>query len=420
MSADQHRRSVLGIAGLAAIAIAILLLFVTADGTPSGSRRLFGLWQTRYFILSFFLFLLAAGAFAEAVSRQIFLVFLSVGMSSGACLILLEIAGATGAISWPALLGPRGSALGAEPAPNLDISGMSYQDTASGWGMPSGPIPFRYKTDRRGFRNEQDRADAEIYLVGDSVLVAALVPFPDTVTARLERLIQRPVAQVALIGKSPQEVQQLFRDSGLPIKGRLVIQFVFEDNDLIDSKRFRQPPMSAQQTSWRENSLTNQLILKLQILTQPVSGTASLRTCKIEDQNYTFLWGRQSFAGLEEEIGVIESSLQDFGAEIRQSGGQFGVVFVPAKLRVLGPVCQFPSNSELSEFSSHIGPFREKLGLWAKNQRVDYLDLTEPLVAGARGNRIPWFWGDTHWNADGHAIAAEALSNWRAVKELAR
>lgn len=410
-----RRRRVLLVCCCALAALALVSLVVSADSRPSDQRLLFGLWRVRDLLLAAVLFIAAGGLLAAAASRAAFLGFLATGISTAAMYALLEAAGAVGLVSWPAVFGSRTPALGTKPVPHLDIAGTTFQDTASRWGLPSEPISFRYRTDRHGFRNDTDRAEADIYLLGDSVLVAALLPFPDTVAARLEQTTRRSVMQIALIGTGPQEQHRLFRDARLEVSGRRVIQFVFEDNDLRDSRRFRRGSGNESQ-SWTEDTLAYQVILVLQRFTQPVAGAAALRSCKIGEQSYTFLWGRHSFAGIEEEADAISEGLLRFAAEVRARGGQFAVVFVPSKLRVLGPLCTFPASSALRDYASHLGPLRDHLRKWSAANAIALLDLTEPLQEAARAGRIPWFWGDTHWNAEGHAVAAHALSAWAPSK----
>ena len=413
-----RRRVALLVGCLGFASLALLTLVLSADATPTYGRRLFGLWRMRDVVLAGALFVVAGGFLAAAASRHALLAFVAAGMGVGGTFAMLEAAGALGLVSWPALLAPRASELGTRPVPHLDVAGTTFQDTASRWGLPSDPMPFRYRTDRHGFRNDIDRAHSDVYLLGDSVLVSVLVPFPQTVAPRLEGTIGRPVMQVALIGKSAQEVQQLFRDAGVEVRGRLVIQFVFEGNDLRDSKRFREGATGAAPASFAERTLTQQLVLALQRLTQPVAGAAALRTCTVGDQTYTFLWEREAFAGVEGEATVVSDSLLRFGAEIRAAGGEFGVVFVPTKLRILGPLCRFPAGSALADLASHLGPLRDHLRAWSERSGVKLLDLTEPLLGAARMGRIPWFWGDTHWNAEGHAVAAEALAAWEPLRKL--
>ena len=400
------------------MALAFITLALTFDTAPHAERRLFGLWQTRYVVFAGFLLLVATGCLADAISRRALLGYLSVCVSLAGGFALLEFVGMLGIVSWPELLTPQTSSLGTKPVPYLDVKGTSLQDTASRWGMASEPVPFRYRTDRHGFRNDIDRADADIYLIGDSVLVAALLPFPQTVTARLEATTNKRVMQIALNGKSPQEEHQYFRNANVDVKGRLVIQFISAGNDLSDSAHVRHSQSREAKIPWTKRTLSNHITLALQELTQPVSGNAVLRTCTISGQTYTFLWGKGSFYGLEDEMAVIGTALTEFATEIRKAGGEFAVVFSPIKLAVLGPQCSFPPGSEISNFTEHIGPFRSYMHDWSNRSGIPLLDLTEPLMESARSGHIPWFWGDSHWNAEGHAVASSMLASWKPVKDV--
>lgn len=413
----MRRRALLGCC-LGFAGLALITLAVTADATPTPFRRLFGLWRVRDVALAGGLVVAAGALLAAALSRHALLGFLAVGLSAAGTLAVLEAAGAMGVVSWPALLGTSTPPLGTKRIPHLDVTGTTFQDTASRWGLESAPIAFHYRTDRHGFRNHIDRAEADIYLLGDSVLVAALIPFPETVAARLENAVRRPVKQVALIGIGPQEEQQLFRDARLELNGRLVIQFIFEDNDLRDSKRFRAALAGRAPVSRGESTLTHNVVLALQRLTQPVAGAAALRSCVIGRQTYTFFWARESFAGLEDEAAAISNALMHFATEVRAAGGELAIALVPSKLRVLGPLCRFPAASELQDFAPHLGPLRGHLRAWSERSGIALLDLTEPMLSAAHAGRIPWFWGDTHWNAEGHAVAAEALSAWEPLRRL--
>jgi len=418
----KSRRAILIAACVGLVALALATLRFSVDTTPSYSsyeRRWFGLWHTRDFLLAS-LSLLAAGTLllTAVATRRTLLALLAIVMSVVLTLAALEAAGAVGLVNWSRLLEPRVSQIGTRAVPHVDVSGNTFQDTASIWGIPSDPIPFRYRTDRRGYRNDVDREVADVYLLGDSVLVAALIPFPQTVTARLESAIHKPVMTVALIGLGPQEEHQIFRDAKLDVRGRLVIQFIFEGNDLLDSKRFRDRANKGSAPPLLERSLSHQLLTRLQRLTQPVPDVATLRTGMIGGQRYTFRWARESFAGLEGEAAAITEALEQFAREVHDAGGEFAIVFVPSKIRVLGPLCQFPPQSDLNDLPSHLSPLRDYLRSWSARTRIEFLDLTDALQDAARAGHIPWFWGDTHWNAEGHAVAAEAITAWGPVKAL--
>ena len=414
MGSGAPARGRLGSVGcaLALLALAALWLAVTADDSPQMGRRLFGLWRVRSAAPAA---ALGAGALlllAATVSRRLVRALLAAGLGLGVVWLALELAGVAGVVSWRERLGPHPSQLGREAAPNLDVAGTALQDTASAWGLPAEPIPFHYRTDRRGFRNEPDRADGDVILVGDSMLVSALLPFEQTLAAQLEARIHRPVVQVALNGVGPEREEELFRASGLDPKGRLVLQAVFEGDDLRDSYERAVPPAAPADTT-----LLHQVVTRLLRWTQPVAGAAQSYGCRIGGETYTFAFNRESYAPYASMTSVIGAALDNFDREVRAAGGTYGVVLVPDKLRVLAGSCELPPGSPLAPLEPNLSPLRDYLIAWAGATRVPFLDLTGPLTDAARAGRIPWFSGDTRWNAAGNEVAADALAKWSVVKD---
>jgi hypothetical protein len=278
-------------------------------------------------------------------------------------------------------------------------------------------VPFRYRTDRRGYRNEVDREAADVYLVGDSCLVGALVPFEQTLCGRLEAEVRRSVANVALIAASVQEMGERFRDSGVPVDGRLVLQFVYEGNDLPDSKAYREQKAgtsSAPRPSLLESTFTWNVLLKLQNVLQPVHPIAARRVGFVGEDRYTFLWTAASFRGFEGEVPHILSSLDETRRFVETRGGRYGVVVIPDKLRILGPLVRWPAGSDLTDYRAHSGPLPQEVAAWGLREKVAVLDLTPALERSAQSGRIPWFAGDTHWNAVGHDVAAIEVARWIA------
>lgn len=413
-------RILLLVAGFICLAAMVALLFVTADTTPTTptTRRLFGLWRVRSVLPALVLLLAGIGFILAARSR--ILAYLSSILAMTATFALLEGAGLAGLVSWGELFKPHGDQLGrhgAVRAANEDTTGITYQDTAYAWGIPSDPIPFHFRSDRHGFRNAEDRATADTILLGDSTVVGALVPFEKTVTAVLEGKIGRPVMQVALIGLSPQEEHDLLWQTGLDLRGRHVIQFIFEGNDLLDSRRYRLNKAMGEAAAEPRTLLLNEIWNVLTRITDRSNKPQNMRTCFIGEQIYTFLWGRPSFEGLEGEFKEVAASLETFANQVRKAGGRYSAVFVPDKIRVLADLCTFPSSSAIKDPKTEVGTFREDMIAWGEKSGVAVFDLTGPLKRAATSGRIPWFWGDTHWNDVGHQEAGSALADWPALRE---
>jgi hypothetical protein len=277
-------------------------------------------------------------------------------------------------------------------------------------GLPSAAIPFDFRADRHGFRNTPDRETADIILLGDSMLVGALVDADKTVSARLDALLPAIVMQVALIGIGVQEQHQILRESGIDIAGRTVVQFVFEGNDLLDSRNYRSPPAPEAQPAGR--SLLRSMWNLATVATGRPDDPAAFDSCRIGDQLYTFLWTDRAFRNHEAELDHVTTALGAFAEEVTQKGGRYLLVFVPTKFRVLSERCSFAAGSRLSDVAAHLSPLRSHLHDWSDAAGLGLLDLTDPLRLAAREGAIPWFWGDTHWDETGHEITAKALAQW--------
>jgi len=344
--------------------------------------------------------------------------------------LLLELIGAFGLVSYKdRLTGPRKFSLGFTRVPDRDVRGVTYQDTAYTWGLEADPIPYHFRTDGHGLRNAEHRDAADVYLLGDSFIVGALVPFEETVTGQLEGALGRDAMTVALLSISPQYEHDLMRELELPVEGRTVLQFIFEGNDQKDSHAYRtkrhgdpadrnakksQEKRGTLERLWRR-SLTRNLFEVLKPA-DDFSHEIAARTCRIEDQLYTFHYRRAQVKGLDDEIPHLTAALESYATEVRAAGGSYVVAFIPTKLHVLAPLCEFPAESDLREWDEHLGPLREQLVAWGAESGVPMLDLTPALQTAARDGRMPWYWGDTHWNAEGHRVAAETLADWPALR----
>lgn len=418
MSTYLRSSAFLILTGLGAIAAAVLVLVVGADTSPTTAEtnRLFGIWRMRYIVLASALLLAGCGLLLAARSREAMFNFVLSMASICVTFIALEGVGQIGLVSWSALFnsGQGGvHQLGSKAVPNIDVEGSTKQDIAFAWGLQHESIPFRYKTDRLGYRNKIDRPSADIYLLGDSILVGALVPVDQIASTRLEKASKRSVTQLALIGLSPQAQHDLLWKANLDLTGKTVIQFIFEGNDLLDSRQFR-TNRPVEKPEPQEGGL---LIKEIwHILTSLTDSSVKRRNdanlCHIDEQKHLFLWTERSHAGHAEEARHITASLDEFRAKVERSGGRFAIVFVPTKYRVLADLCTFDPKSKLRNRKANLTPLRTHMRTWSETSGTAMLDLTAPLQTAAKNGRIPWFWGDTHWNATGHDIAASEVARW--------
>ena len=423
-------RQVFLLAALALVLLAGLWLATHVSEPPPGPGRLmFGRWQTRNLLVALALLWMAGALLCLYASGAAARRFVVATVSFGAFWIVLEGIGFAGFVSYPSLLGNKErESVGLVRVPGVDLSGTAREDLAESWGIDTPPIPFRFRTDSNGFRNEPDRKETDVVCLGDSFLVDGLVPHAGLVSARLEALLGRTVMCIALVGIGPQEEAELLHETRPALDGRLLLHFVFEGNDLLDSAGYY--ALKAAGTPWTstkgtgeaaalprsQRTLLNQLVLRLQKITDPEPAFLRHKRGRIGGQVYYFSWLRQSFQGLEGEVPRILETLGEVRRSVEAAGGRYAVVLIPSKIRVLGPLCTFEPGSEIADWPSQCGPLPAALSAWCAASSVPLVDLTEPLRASAEKGAIPWFPTDTHWNEIGHDVAARAIAASEPVR----
>lgn len=383
-------------------------LYLTAQRIH-GQDSFFGLWRMRHMLPAAFAawcaIVLAAANWGPA-----FRAFFAGTFMTVVAVAFLDIIGVIGLVDYPRLFMPRPRPLGVDAVPHLDIKGRTFQDTATAWQIKNDPIPFHYITDRRGYRNETDRADADYYLLGDSILVAGLLQFSETVAGRLEQALGKPVMNIALLAVGPQQELEMILNANVPLQGRTVLHFIFEGNDLLDSWNYRRDLLRKnERTPLKDRLFSFQGLVFLQRKTYPNRIDHLQQTGSIGGRLYLFEWLDDSFKPYMGEIQNLYNAVLDIRQYVKTNGGEYIVVYVPAKIRVLGPVCKWNPNSPLTDYENHLNPLREKITQWCVNQNIPLIDTTDAFLRIARTGVIPWFWGDTHPNAAGHEAMAEAI-----------
>ncbi len=375
---------------------------------PVVGRLLCGGWRAGDVLVTLSLLWLGGFCWATSAGRRVAFRWLAVTLAGGGAWLTCELV--------VACMPPREEpvVLGWVPVPNVHIVGRTAPDIAAVWGLPHQQVAFDFETNQWGFRNPKGLTEAEIYCIGDSMLVGIQVPRTKTIPGQIEALAGRSVGNISLIGKAPQQMQQHFRKLDLDLKGRIVLQFLCEDNDLPDSEALggAPPPPDLPTYVVDEGPLANRLLLYLQRLTQPEAAQARLRRGSSPQGPVWFLWNYDRGSSHDAQVPVILESLRQLDAYVRGKGGHFGVVLLPAKLRVIGPLCTFPPDSILLPMADHLSPLPEALARWSAETGVPCLDPTVALIAVGRGGQLPWFADDTHLTEVGNRVVAEAIRSW--------
>jgi lysophospholipase L1-like esterase len=304
--------------------------------------------------------------------------------------------------------------------PFYQWEGWVDPDLVTWLGIDGDKIQVNIETDAHGLRNPSGKRNPEILCLGDSILVATLIPIDQTVTERMQAQLGREVWNVSELGSSPQESLLRLESVVTNLESKLVLHFVFEGNDLVDSMQWRAWCDRPGKSDWPSNGI---LFSCSELLKKPSPASRSrshYADCSGGgDGSRERVYFYHSPDRVEEylaEMKHIGRAVRDAHLRYSDLGANYAVVFVPMKYTVMARFCEWPTDSEFrmppGAESEFLNALRAELG-----QDIPLFDATQTLVIEAGEGRRPYFAKDTHLNSIGHDALARALAPW--VKSLA-
>ena len=299
--------------------------------------------------------------------------------------------------------------------PNAIFEGVFYQDLTNIFGVESEPIHFHVQTDRFGLRNPPDKENPHIFLLGDSQIYAGAVPVETTVSESLQRSLNVPVMNVSEPGYGPQEELIRFEAMNFDVKDKVVIQFLFEGNDLGGSQTWRTWAEQKPESEWPWSGLAKNILASLH-RPKPLNLSNRRYGFFTNQENNAekvyFLYDGSRVAAYMNEMSVIEKMILEAKTDIESRGGIYAVVFVPSKMTVLHKYCQWPEGSDFESPDTWESPFRQALVDFCTSSDVAIQDLSGILQKVASEGQLPFFPVDTHLNAEGYKAIAFFLKPW--------
>jgi hypothetical protein len=396
---------------------------ITFDGSSVPGKAVLGGYRDRSFLLNLlmsYLTIIAAVIAIVGASRTTILKLIAMNIGAIMVLGVLELAAVVGVVDYRPLLSrmpPRDAGLDdrlrGAGRPNQRVEGNATPDLVKWIGAEAEPIPYVFETDRYGLRNPVDKDDPRVVCLGDSILVAGLIPVETIVTEHLERHLGVSVLSVAEIAYAPQEELARLDTTGLDLHDRLIVHFVFEGNDLGDSYAWRAWRRRTLTTTWPKSGLVKSAI---RLLDRPRREAGRRRAGRFpadsaSPETVHFLYDTQRIDS-ETEWVALRAALLAARDDITSRGGRYALVTVPAKLTVLYPYCAWPPNSELGDPARWESAFRVDLARLCADEGIPHVDLTDALRAVAATGKLPYFTNDTHLNELGHEVMADALAPW--------
>jgi hypothetical protein len=285
---------------------------------------------------------------------------------------------------------------------------------------PSDLTRFQWdvKYDQNGCRNEADLKNADIVVIGDSMVEGITVPTAQIVTSLLARDEGQVVANLGQSAYGPQQELVALKRFGLPLRPRTVLWVFSEASDLKDVVWY-DALMRNPQSFWaafynRSFTRTVYHALRESIGPKPpgvkragVIQTANGKTVTMYFLSVAAPLSKQDLGALDETAGILAEAQRLCAAQ----RAKLVFVFAPDKFRVFHSFCQFPPGSECRNWVVSDLPERLRRVLESISPEIGYVDLTPALVDAVRRGVLPYYPDDAHWTPEGHRIAAEAINN---------
>ncbi len=321
------------------------------------------------------------------------------------------------------------------PRPHMTMRGTTAGDIVVNARVdPRQHTLFRYdyRTDHDGFRNDADSVTADIAVLGDSFVQDPLVPGDKLLTSVLAKLLQCRVRNLGQSYYGPQQELVVLKRYALPLKPALCVWAFFEGNDLKDVARYDRlrADWAAQSSGFRSRSDRSfsknaaQALLRLWPLeAQPDSAlnerAGTFRDAQGKTTRLYFAYAGQPLTPSDEHaLDKTTEILKTAQGLCTQQGVRFLVVFVPIKYRVYGPFTKFSADSLGRDWVRNDLPERFRERVVQISTQVDYLDLTPVLTERAKAGDVLYFPEDSHWNAEGQAVAAAAIRDYIVKQSL--
>jgi hypothetical protein len=316
---------------------------------------------------------------------------------------------------------------------NFQWSGRPLSDIERSYGLPrslKNEISFTY--DQWGYRNHIEMPTARVVLIGDSYVEGWYVSDEETVAAELTRSTGWAVANLGVAGYGTAQELHVLKNDAFSRKPEIVIWFFFEGNDLYDDQSYENAILAkpiltkkavprkigyTDSHGWRQRSFLMNTLKRLPRWSHPlIPNDAPYWAYPFVDGNrkekiYFFNYGKVPWT--DYEVGRWEKTQEYFkkGASFtRQQNIKILIVYVPTKYRVYRDFLR-PNNSSNLIANWNVWPLPTLFMRFCEREKIACTDLTDSLKLAVEEGALPFPHTDTHWNAQGHSIAATHVTN---------
>lgn len=297
------------------------------------------------------------------------------------------------------------------------------------------PTTTRYRAnvryDRNGFRNSRDFDRADIAVIGDSFVEAAIIAREKSLAALLESRLSVPTINLGQINYGLRQELEVLKRFALPLSPKLVLWVFFGGNDLRDVTSYERglalfneprPPVPFVNKLFLHNALVagralidNALMISFQCTKEQALIRAGLFS-RSDGATERVYFGQTAEPWTPHEWKVAIETLRDANRLATDSGAEFVVVYVPRKYRAYRNHISTSPDHPIAKWKVNNLP--EELGKWSREHGIKFVDTT-PFLEDLVANGVhPYFVDDVHWNELGHETAARAIVNYLSAGRI--
>lgn len=309
-----------------------------------------------------------------------------------------------------------------ERPPHLRWQGLSRGDLAilNGDADPNA-VPVTFVTDHQGFRNGEDRSQADLVFLGDSFTEAGNVPEADTFVQLTATALKQTARNLGRAGYTGPSELLVLKKYGLASKPRTVVWQIAESNDLYEAVLFQEweedgrPPYLAlkavqqagQVDPWKQRSPTWRLFQQFSSpRLWPLRGDFRDKDGRVHDVRFLELPSQSHSPVGNPGWPILAKSLRDGANLLRGETIDLVVLNIPTKVRGLGPslttAVPIQDMPESMTLATHLGQLCKELN-------VPFVDATPLLRAAAASGELVYLAYDTHLSVQGHQVVSAAL-----------
>lgn len=300
------------------------------------------------------------------------------------------------------------------------------------WEHPE--FDFKIQTNQMGLREAELTPPAPIAAIGDSFTFGFGVDQYESWPEQLEHLSQRQVANLGWAGWNSHVYPAAIRRYAIPLDAEIWI-WMFYINDLAESHSAFEFHASGAENylEWAPEARFNlteirfpynlRLLQAFAVLSNPElrylpgSGDGEFEGLELSMRYSAYPWEMTDPTDPAVTTGwnLTEEALREAQTMASEHDASLVVVFAPSREHVYWHYLE----SAMPGFNIHqLDDVESRLSMFCDANQIRYLNLLPAFRAQAEEGRMLYFPSDGHWNAAGHASAAEEIYRFLVEEKL--